>query len=114
MNIRTGFIPKMGKTLYENAQGLKTGTATLKESIENYKYILVLTNLGSILYYCGHKPNIEFFASSFANVDQVYNSAMVVTINSNTATISYNKRWYGSTVENNKCAIFEIIGFNQL
>lgn len=114
MEFGNEFMPKNGKSLYENPDGFTTGEKTLKDAIENYKYILVLTSLGSVLYYCGKKTHIEFFVSCFANVDEIYNSAMVVSIDSNKVSISYNKRWYGSTVIENRHAIYEIIGFNQL
>lgn len=114
MEFRKEFMPKNGKSLYENPDGFKTGETTLKESIENYKYILVLTNIGSFIHYCGKKSNIEFWVSAIANADVVYYNSMVISINKTKINISYNKRWYGNTIINDRHSVYEVIGFNEL
>lgn len=110
-------IPKNGKSLYENPNGFKNGKTLLKDGIENYKYILILTNIGSFIYYCGNKEHIEFFVSCFARADQVYSNSMVVSMTNNELSVTGNKSWYSSTViegDSVRNAIYEIIGFNKL
>lgn len=96
--------------LYENANGVSSGTINLSDSFKNYKEIDVITNLG------GNKRLTPQYQSIFSICttefyDTLYQNYLVATFSENTLTINKNGSYYSNTDHSANAKIFKIIGY---
>lgn len=96
--------------LYENANGVSSGTINLSDSFKNYKKIDVITNLG------GDKSLTPEYQSIFSInttefYDVLYQSYLVATFSETTLTINRNGNYYSNIDHPGIGKIYKIIGY---
>lgn len=96
--------------LYENVNGVSSGTIKLSDSFKNYERIIVITNLG------GDKSLTPKYQSIFSictteYYDTLYQSFIVATFSENTLTFNVNGSYYLNQNRPAEHKIFKIIGY---
>lgn len=96
--------------LYENANGVSSGTINLSDSFKNYERIVVATNLGGDKSLTPQYQSV-ISISTTEFYDVLYQSYLVATFSETTLTINRNGNYYSNVDHPGSGKIYKIIGY---